>query len=154
MSSSDSQMLTRFLIAMFIFLTAKFFQSLVSSECSRLVEAATEKLSVKVEEQNSEIRKLKAMIGEQLSLDCQARVSKNDIFSETWDKDSDPGDEKQGAGEDAGEQGDPPQQQRTQRPGPWRGLRGRRTVLIKTSKHLAGTKLYSWSAVQHPDWNR
>ena len=76
-------MLTRFLIAMFTFLTAKFFQSLVSSECSRLVEAATEKLSVKVEEQNSEIRKLKAMIGEQLSLDCQARVSKNDIFSET-----------------------------------------------------------------------
>ena len=49
---------------MFIFLTTKFFQSLVSSECSRLVEAATEKLSVKVEEQNSEIRKLKAMIGE------------------------------------------------------------------------------------------
>ena len=48
-----------------------------------MVEAATEKLSVKVEEQNSEIRKLKAMIGEQLSLDCQARVSKNDIFSET-----------------------------------------------------------------------
>ena len=45
------------------------FQSLVSSECSRLVEAATEKLSVKVEEQNSEIRKLKAMIGEQLSSD-------------------------------------------------------------------------------------
>ena len=45
------------------------FQSLVSSECSRLVEAATEKLSVKVEEQNSEIRKLKAMIGENLSLD-------------------------------------------------------------------------------------
>jgi len=37
-------------------------KSLVSSECSRLVEAATEKLSVKVEEQNSEIRKLKAMI--------------------------------------------------------------------------------------------
>ena len=49
---------------MFIFLTTKYFQSLVSSECSRLVEAATEKLSVKVEEQNSEIRKLKAMIGE------------------------------------------------------------------------------------------
>lgn len=43
----------------------------MSSECSRLVEAATEKLSVKVEEQNSEIRKLKAMIGEQLSLDGQ-----------------------------------------------------------------------------------
>ena len=53
---------------MFIFLTVKLFQSLVSSECSRLVEAATEKLSVKVEEQNSEIRKLKAMIGEQLFL--------------------------------------------------------------------------------------
>ena len=51
---------------MFIFLTVKLFQSLVSSECSRLVEAATEKLSVKVEEQNSEIRKLKAMIGKQL----------------------------------------------------------------------------------------
>ena len=53
---------------MFIFLTVKLFQSLVSSECSRLVEAATEKLSVKVEEQNSEIRKLKAMIGEQMFL--------------------------------------------------------------------------------------
>ena len=39
-------------------------QALVSSECSRLVSDATEKLSVKVEEQNSEIRKLKAMIGE------------------------------------------------------------------------------------------
>lgn len=47
-----------------------------------------------------------------------------DIFSETWDKDSNPRDEKQGAGEDAGEQGDPAQQQRAQRLGPWRGLSG------------------------------
>ena len=48
------------MIAVFIFLTVKFFQSLVSSECSRLVEAATKKLSVKVEEQSREIKKLKA----------------------------------------------------------------------------------------------
>ena len=54
----------------------------MSSECSRLVESATEKLSIKVEEQNSEIRKLKAMIGEQLP-SVLIIVSQIDFFSET-----------------------------------------------------------------------
>ena len=36
---------------------------MVLDECNRLVGESTEKLQSKVEEQNSEIRKLKAMIG-------------------------------------------------------------------------------------------
>jgi len=40
----------------------KKFKSMVLDECNRLVGESTEKLQSKVEEQNSEIRKLKAMI--------------------------------------------------------------------------------------------
>ena len=39
------------------------FQSMVLDECTRLVADSSEKSSVKIEELNSEIRKLKAMIG-------------------------------------------------------------------------------------------
>ena len=46
----------------FIFTTTSL-QSMVLDECNRLVGESTEKLQSKVEEQNSEIRKLKAMIG-------------------------------------------------------------------------------------------
>ena len=45
------------------FLTITSLQSMVLDECNRLVGESTEKLQSKVEEQNSEIRKLKAMIG-------------------------------------------------------------------------------------------
>lgn len=47
----------------FLFLTTTSLQSMVLDECNRLVGESTEKLQSKVEEQNSEIRKLKAMIG-------------------------------------------------------------------------------------------
>ena len=39
------------------------FQSMVLDECSRLVADSSEKSTAKIEELNSEIRKLKAMIG-------------------------------------------------------------------------------------------
>lgn len=45
------------------------------------------------------------------------------ILSETRDEDSNFRDQEQGAGEDAGQQGDFAQQQRAQRPRPGRGLR-------------------------------
>ena len=39
------------------------FQSMVLDECKRLVEDSSDKSQNKIEELNSEIRKLKAMIG-------------------------------------------------------------------------------------------
>ena len=42
--------------------------------------------------------------------------------SETWDEDKNPGDQEQGAGEDVDQQRVDDKQQRTQRPGSWRGV--------------------------------
>ena len=55
----------------FLFLTNNSLQSMVLDECNRLVGESTEKLQSKVEEQNSEIRKLKAMIGKKHSANME-----------------------------------------------------------------------------------
>ena len=90
----------------FIFTTTSL-QSMVLDECNRLVGESTEKLQSKVEEQNSEIRKLKAMIGKKHLSNMEENnwhLLKPLNFSETRDPDPDPGDQEQGAREDADQQ--------------------------------------------------
>ena len=71
------------------------FQSMVLDECKRLVEDSSDKSQTKIEELNSEIRKLKAMIG---ILHNTYRVLiqnyYNWYFSETRDQDQNIGDKK------------------------------------------------------------
>ena len=99
------------------------FQSMVLDECTRLVADSSEKSSVKIEELNSEIRKLKAMIGKNDIKYLIMLIYIIYIFSETRDKNPDSWDEEQGAGEDVDKQRDHDQQQRTQRLGSGWSLR-------------------------------
>ena len=65
---------------------------MVLVECKRLVEDSSDKSTTKIEELNSEIRKLKAMIGKDYCY--QAHDCSNWYFSETRDQDQNIGDQE------------------------------------------------------------
>ena len=87
---------------------------MVLDECSRLVADSQEKSNTKVEELNSEIRKLKAMIGKFFFNIDHKILMKWSISSETWNPNPNTWDKKQRTGEDVDKQWNYAQQQRPQ----------------------------------------
>ena len=67
---------------------------MVLDECKRLVEDSSDKSTTKIEELNSEIRKLKAMIGIDYRVLLQRTDCSNWYFSETRDQNQNIGDQE------------------------------------------------------------